>query len=206
MNNYNSSILNSITSKTYCVGVRSIFDKLGWINLWQNKLDYYEYQQSHINYYSYISESFNYYLGMGETAIAYIRYNVDYNEIPIFLSHKRISNTDFNNPFNLTFDYKARDVSGYLKYLFLHDEYHEFDMESFFGLLNFSRLDYILLYGRLLFPSFYFDVYDEVINDGMDQKKIKSIITRSEEYEAFLKTIFAKINSLIPIPSVEWLY
>lgn len=199
------NIINSIVSSKYIFGERGAFDKFGWIDLWQKKLDYYEYQQEHIKYYKCISESFNYYLGMGETAISYINYNVGFNKIPIVLCHKRINREDYDNPFNMTFDYRARDISGYLKYLFLNKKYFDFDFVSFFKQANLNRLDLILVYGRLLFPSFYFDRYDDIINNNSDPKKIKSIISRSEEYEYFLKMIYTKVNSIVAIPRVDWL-
>ena len=198
------NILDNIQNTQHYFGNRSVFDKYGWINLWQKKLDYYEYQQKHIDNYSYISESFNYYLGMGETSIAYIRYNISTNNIPLVLSHKRI-NDDYYNPLNFIFDYKARDVSGYLKYLFLNNKYCDFDIDSFLKKINFNRVDFILLYGRLLFPSFYFDLYDDIINNAINQKKIKSIIIRSDEYEKFLKIIYDKINGIVMIPGIDWL-
>lgn len=180
-------------------------DRSNWISLWSNKLDYYEYQQLHIKNYNYILESFNYYLGLAENAISYIRYNFYDSYMPLVISHKRIKEKNYYNPTNLILDYRARDISQYLKYIFFNNKYLDFNFNKFFKELNLSRNDYILIYGRLLFPCFYFDLYDEIIINKLDQKKIVSIVNRTIEYENYLNLIHSEISKFVEIPKIDWL-
>ena len=203
--NKNISISDELINNKFYEKPNHLLDRSNWVYLWSKKLDYYEYQHKHIKDYSFINESFNYYLGMGETAIAYIEYNFKEKRLPVFISHNRINGYDFFNPLNIVVDYKARDICQYLKFLFLNKKYTDFDFNNFFNKLKLDISDCILLYGRLLFPCFYFDMYDEIINNNIDQKKILEIVSRANEYEQYINMLYNKINKIINIPEIEWL-
>ncbi|MBQ2639951.1 MAG: hypothetical protein IJF92_04220 [Bacilli bacterium] len=191
--------------KIYNLKANNSLNKINWIYLWIKKIDYYEYQQKHIKDYKFLIDSLNYYLGMGEIAVNYIKYNLRNTSIPLVISHKRISKDNLYNPENIILDYRARDVSQYLKYLFFETEYRYFNFDKFLKMTNFTRDDYILLYGRLLFPCFYFDLYDEIVNSSLNQKDIIKIISRSEEYEAYVDMIYNKIIKITHIPKIDWI-
>ena len=181
---------------------------LRWDYLWIQKMNYYEYQMLHVhNIYPILSESFNYYEGLAENAISYINYNFSYDvpERKLYLCHNRISEKNFFNPLNLTIDYYARDIAEYIKFLFFSELYQTFSFYDFFSTLSFNYYDFILVYARLLFPSYYFDVYDEFLNKKTDNTKLKVIISRQPEYEVFLHNIYQIICCFYPIPEVSWL-
>ncbi len=184
----------------------SLLDKPDWAVLWESKLDYYEYQIAHISgNYPLIDESLSYFIGMGENAISYFRYNVINVDEPIVISHRRIDKEDFFNPLNVVFDYRSRDISEYLKYLFFNKDIDDFDFHAFFKKLKFDRNEFILLFSRMLFPSFYFDLYDAVVNKNEDQKILVDVIKKVGDYERFLITIYNHINGIVEIPKVDWL-
>lgn len=184
----------------------AIINKPDWSILWESKLDYYEYQIAHIRgNYNYIDESVFYFIGMGETAISYIRYNIVNNNEKIVISHKRIDENNLYNPLNITFDYRARDISEYLKFVFFNKNMDKFNLYNFFKKINFSRDSFILLFARMLFPSYYFDLYDDIINNREAQIKVIGIIKRIKEYESFLNDIYVNISKIVEIPSVNWL-
>lgn len=181
-------------------------ERANWVKLWSDKIDYYEYQLNHIiGNYKLIEESFNYYIGLSENAISYLKYNLTESSSALFLSHRRIDEENYYNPLNLIVDYKARDVSGYLKFLFLNEKHHDFDLLSFFYKLNFNYNDYIMLFARMLFPSFYFDLYDRIVNNQEDQNIIIEVLKRADEYEDYLKIIYIEINKIVKIPALDWL-
>ncbi len=205
MKNYVNIYEDIVNNKYILNSYDKDLDRSNWISLWTKKVDYYEYQQLHIKDYEYISESFNYYLGLAENAISYIKYNFDGSFLPLVISHKRIDRTNYYNPMNLVADYRARDISQYLKYIFFNKDYSNFNFNGFFKKLNLNRNDFLLIYGRLLFPCFYFDLYDEIINKKIDQKKIVPIISRTIEYEKYLKLVYKEINKFVIIPNINWL-
>lgn len=182
---------------------------VSWDSLWISKIDYYEYQKRHIlNVYPLIEESFNYYIGLAENAISYVKYNTvlqNNGYQKLYLCHKRISHTNFFHPLNMTVDYYSRDVAEYIKFLFFSDKYQDFSFCTFFRSLNFSYNDFILFYARLLFPSYYFDVYDKIINKTCDEDKLRPILRRIDEYNEFLCYIYDQICLIVKIPGVLWL-
>ena len=59
--------------------------------------------------------------------------------------------------------------------------------------------------GRLLYPSYYFEVYDEIFLGQEKEKKITEIISKVDEYELFLKKIHLYLLKNYHIPEIEWL-
>ena len=124
---------------------------------------------------------------------------------------------DLYNPFNLVIDYKVRDVAEYIKSVFFYGENSCVEgvvnsenmivdkcniiLERIFKKYIFDNEALKLLFARLLFPSYYFDLYENVIDNSLNENVISCIIKKSSAYEEFLKTILLKT----PIPYVEWL-
>lgn len=179
-----------------------------WYELWTRKNDYYEYQYQHIKgKYKVIDESINYYIGLAENAISYIA------NIPINLKEqekkglypKRLLESEYHNPLNYVIDYKERGLSETLKYLFLNKKYLSQNIEKIILSYNCTETGYKLLYGRMLYPSMYFDIYDKVINDFENEKELVNVIKRLKEYEEYLKEIYRIISKHTKIKNIDWL-
>lgn len=176
-----------------------------WYLLWSNKIDYFEYQISQIGKkYSIIRESFNYYVGLAENAII-LANEVDRKNVPLGLCHRRISNYSFDlyNPLNMIVDVRIRDVCEYFKYCFFNNIDIEKELEMF---LNYNRLDMNeskLFLARMLFPTYYFDIYEKIINSEIKEEEIKKIINKIDSYERILKKVYYhfKNNQIY----IEWL-
>lgn len=183
-------------------------DRSDWYELWTRKNDYYEYQYQHIKgKYKVIDESINYYIGLAENAISYIA------NIPINLKEqekkglypKRLLESEYHNPLNYVIDYKERGLSETLKYLFLNKKYLSQNIEKIILSYNCTETGYKLLYGRMLYPSMYFDIYDKVINDFENEKELVNMIKRLKEYEEYLKEIYRIISKHTKIKNIDWL-
>ena len=70
--------------------------------------------------------------------------------------------------------------------------------------VDFSLRGACLLFGRLMFPSFYFDQL-EVCMVHENYQALKLLCDRVEEYQLFLADIFYVITQRFPIPEVLWL-
>ena len=178
--------------------------KLNWTMLWEMKIDYYENLFKYLDDYKLISESAPYYIGMAETAISYIKHNLTEKEEILVISHKRMDRDDYYNPVNIIVDYRTRDIAEMLKLSFYKNEYDKKKIINIVQKVNFSRNEYILLYGRLLFPNFYFDICDQIIINQKNEEELSTIIRKSTEYEKFLNEIYIIINSKIKIPKINW--
>ena len=62
-----------------------------------------------------------------------------------------------------------------------------------------------MLYARLLYPSYYFDIYEEVMNKERNEEDLVSIIKKSSAYEIFLKEAYLEITKYAPIEKIDWL-
>ena len=186
-----------------------------WVNLWSKKNDYFEYQKEYIKTkFPILYYSLDYYIGLSENAISYIG-QVEREMKPserdhLVLAKKRVHYNDnlheFQSPLNIVIDYKERDVSEYFKSLFLDDCYNEEEIINYLKKLPASGFGMGLLMGRMLFPSFYFDLYKKIVNDVIPEKEIYKIIDKSDDYEYFLRFIYFEINKIIKIPRIDWLH
>ena len=182
-----------------------------WITLWEIKIDYYESRLKEIdNKYPLLSNTLDYYIGLGENAISYlVNNNIKVNDL--VLSHKRIkmddSSFEFYNPFNYILDSRVRDFSEYIKSLFFKDMITFENFEGYLNISNFNKDEYILLISRLLYPSYYFDLFDDIVNNNEDENIIKNVINKNNDYILFLKNTFYYIiyKKRINIPIIEWI-
>lgn len=186
-----------------------------WSELLQRKIDFFIYQREHIRKkYLIIDECLDYYIGMTENAISYlnatnasIRYQENRN---ITISHRRIlkdQKYQMYNPLNLIIDHKARDISEYLKLLFINNQTTEKEelITKLITNLNFNEYDYRILMARMLYPSFFFDKYEQIVNLTHKEEEIMPIIKRIKAYEEYIKKIYETISYTIQIPKVEWI-
>jgi len=165
---------------------------LDWKKLWKEKIDYYEYQMSHLSQkYRILKNSFDYYIGLSETAIALLNY-IEKKDIKYYISHKRITENEnldsFFNPINIIIDSRVRDIAEYFKANFFN-EFRKLDLDEVFKyleVLNFDNIENILFLARLLYPSYYFDMYDKIIQEKIREDKVEFYIKRNTSYEAFL--------------------
>lgn len=183
--------------------------EFNWKKLWTSKIDYYEYQMSQIAIkYKKLKNSFNYYIGLSETAISLLDY-VETKNIKYYVCHRRIEkkqNLDsFFNPLNFVIDSKVRDIAEYIKSIYFHSEIDENIMLNYLGRLNLNYTDSLLLLARLLYPSYYFDVYDEIVQDKTSEDKIELYIKKNASFEAFIKKVYLFIKNIHRIPKIDWL-
>lgn len=179
-----------------------------WNILWEKKIDNIEYQQRHItNKFPLIDQSLGYYIGMSEGAIAYFK-EIARENIGYYISHIRINNETstlyFYDPQNIVIDSRGRDIAEYLKSSFINKNYNYNDIVKILEKFGITDTELRLIFCRLNFPSFYFDLYEDIINGKEKEEKIDAIIKRSEEYKEFLKNIFYIINKKINLKNIEW--
>ncbi|MBO7536368.1 MAG: hypothetical protein J6T34_04455, partial [Bacilli bacterium] len=168
-----------------------------WKNLWEQKLDYYEYQISELGLkYKKLRNSFSYYSGLCECAINLLNY-VNYDNVRMNIAHYRIGKRidEFMNPLNITIDNITRDIAEYLK----SNMITEFDF-------NLTNDEYILLMARILYPSYYFDVYDKIIKEDIEEKEIDNIIKKNNSFELFLIKTYKYLITKSNMPRIEWLH
>ncbi len=197
-------MLNEVNvDKTY-----KLITRTNWAKLWEDKVDYFEYQMGHIiKKYRLLYNTIDYYIGMSENAIFYLKNIVSSYEgkISIGISHKRIgvSSTlfDLYNPLNLIIDYKIRDISLYIKDAFFNDKDLNNILKCIYSNFYFDKLNLSLMFSRLLFPSYFYDSFEQIVYNGENENIMYDLIKKSSSYEEFLDYFIKTCN----LQSIDWL-
>lgn len=203
---YSSKLkLNSYNSKLY---------RNNWGDLWSKKVDYFEYQITELGRdKKIILDSFSYYIGLAENAISYVNkinkvIGISDND-SITLSHRRIfypnTNLNYLNPLSFIFDLEVRDIAGYLKVEFFNGEDSFLDLQTYLKIRKLTPYSYHMLYARLLYPSYYFDIYEDIMNNNGDEEKLIPIIKKVDEYEEFLKKAYIEISKYTNLERIDWI-
>lgn len=184
-------------------------NKCNWKELWINKIDYYEYQMNQFKKkYSLLNSSFKYYSGMTETAIMLVGM-VDKKLYDTYIEHNRIyknsSSLDFFNPLNMIIDVKVRDIAEYFKQQFFYFDNPIISVKNYIDYEKLSNEEAILFFARILYPSYYFDIYDEIVQDKSKENKINMILDKTNTYEKFIEEVYAYLKAIYNIPEIEWL-
>lgn len=183
---------------------------INWGLLWSNKIDYLEdLINENGKKYPIIVDSFNYFVGLAENAISYYENVKLDNNYKYVISHKKININDtiesIYNPLNIIFDYRVRDVAEYIKISFWNnlDIFKELDNYLMKSYLTINEVN--LLISRLLYPSFYFNMYEDIIINKKDEKILLDIINKTKEYESYLNNIITYFKKYYPCEEIEWL-
>lgn len=185
-------------------------ERNNWEILWSNMIDYYESQiGQNEKKYPLIRESFDYFVGLGENAISYlvntkkeVQKEINDNKV---LSHNNLYNSLYD-PLNIIIDHKSRDVAEYIKISFFNNNKNIFkELDEYFFYNRYSLYGIRVLYARIIYPSFYFKLYDEILREKKEEKELNKIISRINEYEIYLKDIYLYLSKYYNIPKIEWL-
>lgn len=177
-----------------------------WKKLWSDKIDFFEYQISQFGMkYSFLRESFDYFVGLAENAIAYCN---EINDHYYSISHKRLERKttyeEFYNPLELIADFHIRDIAEYFKFK-LFNGYLSFHEVEYFLKYHIHVEEYKSFYARFLFPTPYFDLFENIIDGKKDEKSIHEMIKKIPTYENFLKEIYEYMIHYTKMPMIEWI-
>ena len=100
---------------------------------------------------------------------------------------------------------KSNVLCGFLIILFFFSKYTIEVSKRDISKFNFNSNLYNLLFIRFLFPSYYFDCYEQVLHDNQNENELIKIISKSEQYILFLKELFLWIKQFVDIPDIEWI-
>lgn len=186
-----------------------------WGTLWSEKIDYFEYQVRELSIEKeVVKSSFSYYVGLAENAISYVNNtNMKYggDAYRIVLSHRRVFYPNYKlnylNPLSFVFDLEVRDIAEYLKAMFFKKDisFCLDELTSYLKIRHLSLYEYQMFYARLLYPTYYFDVYESVMNKNGDEEQLVNIIKKCDSYEEFLKKAYLEISKYARIDKIEWI-
>lgn len=186
-----------------------------WENLWANKIDYLEYEISQLGQkHPEIRDTFSYFVGLGETSIQITNMvnnrGKDEKLMAIkSISHDRIKNDatlfDLYNPLNLVVDYRVRNVAEYLKHRYFEGDNIEEELNKFFMYTELTNDEYLLFLARMIYPTYYFDLYEDIISGSKSSDELKKITNRVNDYQVLIQSIYNYYKSFLRINPIEWL-
>ena len=184
---------------------------VNWGQLWEKKIDYLEELiNENGKKYPLIVNSFNYFVGMTENAINYYNSINIGNDINYVISHRSIKVGDtiesLYNPLNIILDYRVRDIAEYIKISFFKNNKLIFkEIQKYLINNNLSLTEVQLLVARLLYPSFYFDMYDDIMIDNQEEKILTFILANLDNYEIYLSNVIELIRQRYNVDEIAWL-
>ena len=195
------------------INIDSIQDleRNNWEVLWADRIDFLEeYISQNINKYPLIRESSDYFIGLSENAISYLVNTKREVQKDNLLDRKVISHISLSNslydPFNIIFDHKARDVAEYIKYSFLIKNTNIYkELDEYFKHNNYSKYGIQVLYSRVLYPNFYFNTIDKILNNELKEQYLNTTIDKIEKYQEYLYNIYLYLSKYYDIPLPLWI-
>ena len=99
-------------------------------------------------------------------------------------------------------DCSLSDIAEYIKTCFFNDDINKLNLR--YILSNLDKTDILILYSRLLYPSYYYDCCEKISN-GYDEQILELYINKIDEYETFLKELYFDIKDKFYIPMIDWI-
>ena len=201
--------LEEITYLANSLYTKSI--QTNWAKLWGNKIDYLEKLiNENGKKYPLLVDSFNYFVGLTENAISYYNSIEIENNMIYVISHKSLKYNDdvtaLYNPLNIIFDYSVRDVAEYIKNSFWDDNRNiYYELSEYMKYNHLSITEIKLLISRILYPSFYFELYEDILLYGESEAIILKFTDKLPQYEVYLFNIITFFNNYYNLPKVDWL-
>lgn len=186
---------------------------VNWGTLWSERLDYYEVQIRELGIkYQTVLNSFGMFSGLAENAILYFNMTMEKFgdlESNVGIVHNRVKYPcyliDYYNPVNFVIDYSVRDIGEYIKSYIISDDFDFNNVVILINRMNLNDLMFNLLYARLLYPTFYFDVFDKIILEDGKDSDIVFILDKIDIYLYTLKRLYDRFNNEYQMFRIEWL-
>lgn len=180
-----------------------------WHTLWSKKMDYLEYQISQFGKkYPIIRESSSYFIGIVENCISILA-NIETDKNVYSISHDRINVNytlfDLYNPINFIIDKRVRDIGETIKINILSETDLISQIEKNIKLYKLNEQEIIMLFLRIIYPSVYLDICEQIIDMKKKEVEIYEVINRISIYESNIKIIYDYIRRITKIPEIEWL-
>lgn len=191
----------------------STLNRFPWTRLWENKIDYFEeWLFIKQDGYKKIYPLFHYFIGIAENALLYLKESErEEQKEPsdqLVISHDRVTINyelyDYYDPANIIIDHASRDISEYIKSMFLHRVWDLDLVKQYLENHYFSRYGIRMIFARILFPSFFFDYLEEMITSNRDIDLLY-LESRADEFQTFIKDIGLFFQENYYIPMIPWI-
>jgi len=101
-------------------------------------------------------------------------------------------------------DYRVRDSAEYFKDKFFNNNDIAEELNYFIRYIQLTYEEWVLFFARLLYPSYYFDLYEDIINGREEEEKLDNIVSKHEEYEKVLTIIYFNLRNYPSFPIIDY--
>jgi hypothetical protein len=192
----------------------SLLNHFPWYSFWGKKIDYmeewYAIKQEKLKN---IYHLFNYFVGLGENALLYVKNTIE-EEKPelcdrLSFQHIRVrhNNTDceYYDPTTLIIDHSTRDLGEYIKSNIFNGTFDIKKLKECLDKYDVSRYWIRMLYGRIIFPSYFFDYIEKLMTDEKIKITKNNIEQKIRSMESALESISRLLREKYHIPTINWL-
>ncbi len=183
---------------------------INWSKLWSERINYYEIQINELAQdKKIVLQSIYYYIGLAENAIYIAGKNEQESNNEMLIQHYRMNVPirwgDYFNPANMVIDVYIRDIAEYIKSSYFCENKDDNFYIEYINSFNYNEKTANLLLARLLYPCYYFDIFDEIILNDRDEEELIPVITQSKNYEKLLVKIYNELQKKYPIININWI-
>lgn len=176
-------------------------EKYDILEKYKNRIDKFE---ENINKYvdiEDVNKTANYYIGMAENAISILNeYKDESNDLGHEINLYEFSKKELNNPFNFIKINKLYNISNYLKYKFITNRFDYNELDLVIKNMK-TEKEEGLFFAYMLYPNYYFDIFDKEI----ELKKLKKVIKNNEKYINVLRYIKENTKKCEKIKLFIWI-
>ena len=184
-----------------------------WADIWSKRIDYYESQVEEVIKEPSIKYALQYYIGLTEIGIYYnnvLKELYPNNDLVYAVCHKKINSPsnplDYFNPLNMLIDIEIRDLAEYFKMSYFNDVLTEYELLNLIDSINFSEPMANYFFLRLLYPSYFFNLYDEYIENMELNNEIVECIKKSKDFETLLSKVYSRLRINNDIKIKLWFF
>lgn len=187
--------------------------KVNWGDLWSRRIDFYETQIDEVVKDDSVKYALQYYIGMTENAISFFNNLQEYYDDKMLvygLGHRYLKvpldSMNFYDPLNIFVDLDIRDLAEYVKLVFFDEQMTDYNILLLIDGVNFTEVSANYFLDRLMYPSYFFRVYDDYIDKRVVSKNMFLIIKKSHEFENLVKEIYSRLSVKYNIKINNWFF
>ena len=102
-------------------------------------------------------------------------------------------------------DIKIRDICEYFKSQAFKNENLILDIKEYLNKSVLTTEECQLFFIRLIYPTFYFDEFEKIMNNDLSDDSIKKYIDERKKYENIIKKTYQLLADMSKLPNIEWL-
>ena len=185
-------INNELLSFDYLIKVNQNYYNIlknDYYSMWKKKINFFE--QYYYDYYKMDEYDFQYYNGLSYNALYIVR-NINNQNLTYSISFNRFNNIntvyDLENGANREYGPIINSLVEFIKHEFFYN-HKEVDYMKIFS-IHLTSDDYYYLVARLLFPTYYYDLFKNNNIKG----SYSNIISTINDYISYIKRIIIEIK------------